>query len=138
MKKQSNALWPRGVCHSMYGDNISTEVNQSEKHAKVICDLLEKEGFGGEKRAFPICTWVSDVQKMPKLPYLPEGQDIRKVEPLDVWKEMLKQGVHPFKIHGLAYKCLIWCNNSTYMDPFQKEKVMKEVKAFVTELEENL
>lgn len=138
MKKQSNALWPRGVYHSMYGDNISTDVNQSEQHAKVICDLLEKEGFGGEKHAFPICTWVSDVQKTPKLPYLPEGKNIRTVEPLEVWKEMLNQGIHPFQVYGLARKYLIRRTNSTNMEIEQHEKVVKEIKDFITELETKL
>lgn len=65
---QSNALWPDGVCSSMYGDNISTDTHPTERHAEAACTALEREGFGGEGKLFPLLTWVSDVQQPPRLP----------------------------------------------------------------------
>lgn len=68
MKHQSNALWPAGVCSSMYGDNISTDTHPTIEHAQAVCEALEREGFGGERKHFPLRTWVSDVQQPPQLP----------------------------------------------------------------------
>lgn len=68
MQWQSNALWPKGVCFSMYGDNISTDVHDTEAAALGVCRMLEIEGFGGSRKHFPILTWVSPVQDPPQLP----------------------------------------------------------------------
>ena len=66
--KQSNALWPKGVCGGMYGDNITTDVHPSEEHAHAVCDGLWCDGLGGERKIFPLKTWVSDVQQPPVIP----------------------------------------------------------------------
>lgn len=68
MKRQSNALWPAGVCNSKYGDNISTDTHETQMQAKEVCNVLKREGFGGMRQHFPVVTWVSDMQQPPKLP----------------------------------------------------------------------
>lgn len=60
MPYQSNALWPEHVYRGMYGDGISTDLHPSEEAARAVCEGLEREGFGGERKHFPIRTWVSD------------------------------------------------------------------------------
>lgn len=68
MTVQSNALWPKGVCSTMYGDNISTDTHPTQRHAEAVCRALEREGFGGERKHFPLKTWVSAVQQPPQIP----------------------------------------------------------------------
>lgn len=41
-----------------YGDDITTDSNQSYEAAIAICDLLVKEGWGGEGKTFPLKTWI--------------------------------------------------------------------------------
>lgn len=72
---QSNALWPAGVCSSMYGDNISTDTHATREEAEGVCRGLRREGFAGEGRHFPIRTWVSGVQDPPVIPNT-EARDI--------------------------------------------------------------
>ncbi len=68
MKNQSNALWPADVYKGMYGDSISTDTHRSEEDAQAVCRALEREGFGGERKHFPLKTWTSEEQQPPKLP----------------------------------------------------------------------
>lgn len=67
-KFQSNALWPEGVCSSMYGDNISTDTHSSIEAARGVCNGLRREGFGGERKHFPLLTWISEPQQPPVVP----------------------------------------------------------------------
>lgn len=49
----SKAHWPMG------GYVTTTEVKHAtEPQAQAVCDLLEKEGYGGEGQLFPIKTEV--------------------------------------------------------------------------------
>lgn len=66
--KQSNALWPAGVCHTKRGNNISTDTHETESQAQAVCNALYRDGFGGEGERYPIKTWVSDVQDPPIIP----------------------------------------------------------------------
>lgn len=68
MKYQSNALWPDGVCSSMYGDNISTDTHDTVEQSAAVCRMLRLEGFAGEHKHFPLVVWTSEVQQPPKLP----------------------------------------------------------------------
>lgn len=54
MQYQSNALWPTGVCFSMYGDNISTDKHSTQEAAESVCRALAREGFAGERKHFPV------------------------------------------------------------------------------------
>jgi hypothetical protein len=55
----SHARWPLNVYRGEHGDGISTDTHLSEAEAKAVCRGLEREGFGGQARAFPIETWVT-------------------------------------------------------------------------------
>lgn len=69
MTFQSNALWPphlRSV--SAYGDCISTDTHATEDYAKIVCSRLQREGFGGQRKVFPLLVWTSAVQQPPVLP----------------------------------------------------------------------
>ena len=66
--RQSNALWPAGVCYSKWGDNISTDKHATEEQADAVCDMLKRYGFGGGRRVFPIRVGTSPIQDPPKLP----------------------------------------------------------------------
>lgn len=68
MEYQSNALWPPGVYISKYGDNISTDVHATQVEAAAVCGHLCNDGFGGERKHFPLLTWVSCVQQPPMVP----------------------------------------------------------------------
>jgi hypothetical protein len=68
MRYQSNALWPAGVCSSQWGDNISTDTHPTESHAFHVCRGLERHGWGGDGKVFPLLVWTSEVQQPPKLP----------------------------------------------------------------------
>ncbi len=69
MKVQSNALWPAELSGvSVYGDSISTDTHDTEAQAHAICRALQRHGFGGEGKVFPLRTWVSPVQQPPIVP----------------------------------------------------------------------
>lgn len=68
MAYQSNALWPNGVCSSMYGDNISTDTHDTLEQSAAVCRALRAEGFAGERKHFPLFVWTSEVQQPPQLP----------------------------------------------------------------------
>jgi hypothetical protein len=65
---QSNALWPEGVCSSVYGDSISTDTHPTREAAEAVCRALQREGFGGDGKHFPRVVWVSGVQQPPVVP----------------------------------------------------------------------
>lgn len=65
---QSNALWPAGVCSTMYGDDISTDRHRTKQEAEAVCRALHREGFGGDRQHHPLMTWVSEVQDPPCIP----------------------------------------------------------------------
>jgi hypothetical protein len=60
-KWSSNAQWPLDVYRGMDGTGITTDTHRTEKEAKAVCRLLEREGFGGERKHFPIRTWTEKV-----------------------------------------------------------------------------
>lgn len=57
----SNAKWPKEVSVSGDGRNVSTDQHHTKKGAQAVCDALERNGFGGEGKIFPIETWVEQV-----------------------------------------------------------------------------
>jgi hypothetical protein len=139
MNYQSNALWPVGVCYSVFGDNTSTDTHSTRGQAQGVCDGLEREGFGGERKFFPICTWVSDGQQPPRNPYLKYKEDEfvsnDKNITIRIWNDMLEEGVPDGHILDLARKHLISLNN---LDPKTdgKEKAIEETELFITELKQ--
>jgi hypothetical protein len=55
----SHAQWPLDVYHGERGDGISSDTHLSEAEALAVCRGLERYGFGGQARSFPIKTWVT-------------------------------------------------------------------------------
>ena len=60
-KYQSNAQWPLDVYRGMDGTGISTDTHRTHAGAQAVCDGLRRDGFGGERKHFPIRVWVSEV-----------------------------------------------------------------------------
>lgn len=62
MKKyyKSKALWPEGTI----AYNPSEDSHDTESAAFHVCKRLEKEGFGGDGKIFPIRTWVEPVHPL--------------------------------------------------------------------------
>ena len=50
----SNAEWPAGTCPS----DRSDDTHATRRAAEAVCSILIKEGFGGNRRVFPLRTWV--------------------------------------------------------------------------------
>lgn len=55
----SHAQWPQGTCPAI-GDE-SQDTHSSKHAAQAVCDQLRAEGFGGDRKAFPLKTWVEIV-----------------------------------------------------------------------------
>lgn len=55
----SKASWPNdsGV-QDEYGRHESSDLHDTKEQAQAVCDRLMKEGLGGERKIFPVCTWV--------------------------------------------------------------------------------
>jgi hypothetical protein len=58
---KSFAEWPKGTL--CLGDTVTTDSHYSEKEALSVCRILEREGFGGNGKVFPIKTWVEPIEK---------------------------------------------------------------------------
>jgi hypothetical protein len=43
-----------------YHENSETtsDEHDTREQAQAVCDMLEREGFGGEGKMFPVKTWV--------------------------------------------------------------------------------
>ncbi len=101
----SNALWAKGVCSSMYGDNISWDahhvnsISSAKSQASIVCRMLEREGFGGERKHFPLYTWIEEMKENPKGSHKPEiplplehdSSDIELVMSIEKVKEMIEK-----------------------------------------------
>ena len=59
MKYFSNAQWPEGPVSQARANDITTDSHNTESAAKAVCNMLERDGLGGEGKIFPIKTWVS-------------------------------------------------------------------------------
>ena len=56
-KYTSNALWPAVVAAS-HGVSITKDDHDTIEQARAVCSMLEREGLGGERKVFPVSTWV--------------------------------------------------------------------------------
>jgi len=56
---KSVAKWPQSV-NLANSENISDDSHATLTSARIICDKLRKNGFGGDGKIFPIETWVED------------------------------------------------------------------------------
>ena len=57
-KHKSNAQWPIGTLNG-HNYDISTDRHDTKEAAQAVCDMLSKNGFGGDKKVFPVMVWVS-------------------------------------------------------------------------------
>ena len=54
----SNAEWPLDVYRGMRGDGITSDTHGTIEEAQAVCDALRCDGFGGQRKDFPLRTWV--------------------------------------------------------------------------------
>ena len=59
MKWKSCAIWPKDCCPSI--GNRSSDEHESRTQASCVCNILERNGFGGDGVYFPIYTWVEPI-----------------------------------------------------------------------------
>ena len=52
----SNAQWPKGTIAG--GNDITSDEHLTVGAANAACERLERKGFGGEGKIFPLNTWV--------------------------------------------------------------------------------
>jgi hypothetical protein len=60
---KSNAKWPES-CGVV--DNVSTDTHDTQEQAIAVCQMMKENGFGGDRKEFPIKTWITT----------PEGLDV--------------------------------------------------------------
>ena len=59
---RSHARWPEDtIAFSMNGTQITTDDHDTEEQAQAVCNMLERDGFGGEDKIFPVETWVTPI-----------------------------------------------------------------------------
>jgi len=57
----SKAQWPVGTAE--WCNNITSDEHYTKEEAIGVCRLLERDGFGGERKIFPIKTWVENIEE---------------------------------------------------------------------------
>lgn len=55
----SHARWPLDVYKGADGSGVSTDTHHTQEEALNVCNVLNREGFGGQRKAFPLETWVT-------------------------------------------------------------------------------
>jgi len=53
---ESWARWPAGVMGKQ--EQNSMDFHDSDEQAEAVCQMLKRDGFGGNGKAFPLATWV--------------------------------------------------------------------------------
>ena len=59
-KWKSCAMWPPGTCDSL--NNYTEDEHHSRAAAEAVCQRLLEDGFGGDKKVFPLLTGVEEVR----------------------------------------------------------------------------
>lgn len=63
MSWKSFAQWPEGHFFFSTGDKNTTEdTHATKEQAEAVCEILRREGLGGERIHFPVKTWVEEVK----------------------------------------------------------------------------
>lgn len=57
MKTKSFAKWPEGT--TGLSDDTTFDTHETESAAAAVCRMLERDGFGGEGKIFPLMTWTA-------------------------------------------------------------------------------
>jgi hypothetical protein len=59
---RSIAVWPTGVLlGNPDGGNESCDLHDTEQQAAAVCRMLERDGFGGNRKVFPLSTRTEPV-----------------------------------------------------------------------------
>jgi hypothetical protein len=62
-RARSIAVWPDTISiGNVVGKNESSDEHDSPEAAYAVCRLLERDGFGGERKVFPISTRVEPIE----------------------------------------------------------------------------
>jgi hypothetical protein len=63
VKCKSHAQWPKGTIGldgGINGNDQSEDTHESREAAEAVCNLLHRNGFGGDRQIFPLRTWVTE------------------------------------------------------------------------------
>lgn len=60
-KWRSNAQWPPGTCAGGAKLDVTEDTHASKEEAEGVCRLLRENGFGGDRKIFPIRVWVEPI-----------------------------------------------------------------------------
>ena len=52
---KSNAEWDKSLG---FENNVTTDTHHTRGAAEAVCNMLERDGLGGDRKHFPIKTWV--------------------------------------------------------------------------------
>ena len=59
---RSHARWEDGtIAFSNDGSQVTTDDHYSEEEAKGVCLMLERDGYGGDNKLYPVETWVAPI-----------------------------------------------------------------------------
>ena len=58
MSWTSNAQWPKGAICRTCAEDKTTDVHDTEAAAQAVCNMLQRDGLGGEGKVFASRTWV--------------------------------------------------------------------------------
>jgi len=86
-KFRSIAHWPTGAIG--FDNDISTDEHDTEAEAQGVCDLLRRNGLGGDGKVFPLSTAVQPILPVqPSIHTSPPWDNHSKVEigPDTFWK----------------------------------------------------
>ena len=63
MKYASKALWPTGSIVQKRANDITTDYHATKNAALAVCRMLDRIGLGGDRRIFPVKTWVEEIKE---------------------------------------------------------------------------
>ena len=58
----SHAQWPKGSIVQKRANDCTCDWHFTYASAKAVCNMLERDGLGGEGNIFPIKTWIEDTK----------------------------------------------------------------------------
>ena len=61
-KWKSCAEWEPSVYTGVDGKHVTTDTHYGKDAADGVCNLLERDGLGGDRVNFPIKTWVEEIK----------------------------------------------------------------------------
>jgi hypothetical protein len=59
---KSIAEWDYSICIDE-GNEFTIDFHETEEQAQAVCKMLERDGYGGEGKIFPIETWVEKIKE---------------------------------------------------------------------------